>query len=108
MAAQGETHLLIIPNTEHSLTTGIPELITTMPTMYLSISKQQTQDARPSFDYSRDEASGELTITVDAKWKTSKVLCPLAHILLPCSLVPLFPCPPAPLPPCPLAARTTL
>jgi PhoPQ-activated pathogenicity-related protein len=74
MASKGETHLLIIPNTEHSLSTGIPELLTALPSVYVSMSLQQPREERPYFSYSIDNTTGELSVTVPAKFVPSKVV----------------------------------
>jgi PhoPQ-activated pathogenicity-related protein len=74
MASKGETHLLIIPNTEHSLGTGIPELLTALPSVYVSMSLQQPREERPYFSYSINNTTGELSVTVPAKFVPSKVV----------------------------------
>jgi len=57
----GEKRLLIAPNSEHSLTTGIPEVITCLSTVFLSIAENRPI---PSFDYAVDTSNGELTVTI--------------------------------------------
>jgi hypothetical protein len=61
---KGETHLLIAPNSEHSLSTGIPEVLDTLSTFVSSIANGHT--TRPSFTYSREESNGKLTVSVHA------------------------------------------
>ena len=47
----GETHLLISPNSEHSLATGIPNVISSLSTLGRSIASGRTTADRPTFDY---------------------------------------------------------
>jgi len=67
----GESNLLIIPNSEHSLTTGIPEIISSLPAVYKSIALQKE---RPSFDYAYDNTTGEITVTIPEGIEHGKVV----------------------------------
>ena len=58
----GEKHLLIAPNSEHSLSTGFPEIIESASYLVHSIAAGKT--SRPNFDYAYDASTGALTITV--------------------------------------------
>ena len=62
---QGETHLLIPPNSEHSLATGLPEVLETMSASFLSIARNEPSTSRPHFNYSVDKATGELVMSQD-------------------------------------------
>ena len=62
----GETHLLIAPDSEHSLATGIPEVIETVAVFISSVAAGHTEADRPQFTYAKDEATGAITVSVDA------------------------------------------
>ena len=62
----GETHLLIAPNSEHTLATGIPEVLETVIAFYASIAAGEEASARPSFDVAREATTGRITVTVPA------------------------------------------
>jgi PhoPQ-activated pathogenicity-related protein len=68
----GESHLLIVPNSEHSLASGIPELLETLTNFIGSIALGHT--TRPSFDYKYDSTTGEITVTVDPSFENTKVV----------------------------------
>lgn len=53
---QGEKHLLIVPNTEHLLVTGVLEIYASMGTFIRSLA--QGIKKRPTFDYSVDRVNG--------------------------------------------------
>jgi hypothetical protein len=57
----GEKHLLIAPNSEHSLITGVPEVVESLNTFIHSIAQGKT--TRPNFEYTRDKTTGALTVT---------------------------------------------
>ena len=61
---KGETHLLIVPNSEHSLSTGIPELIQVFSVFAHRIVVGHTEAERPTFNYTYDSLSGELTVQI--------------------------------------------
>lgn len=67
----GEKHLLIAPNSEHSLTTGIPEVVSTMSAVYNSI---VYQTERPRFDYRIDNSTGELSVQLPPGLAHGKVV----------------------------------
>jgi len=62
----GETHLVIIPNSEHSLATGIGVVTESVCSFVASIDAGDSASARPSFTYARNESSGVLTVVVPA------------------------------------------
>lgn len=60
----GEKHLYIVQDSEHSLSTGILELLPSLSTFVSSIAYGQTEADRPQFDYHIDESTGTLTVKV--------------------------------------------
>ena len=74
----GETHLLIAPNSEHSLASAVPELVETLNSFIKSIAAGDSAEARPSFDYTYDNATGgiEVKITSDRKPSVVQVCSP--------------------------------
>lgn len=60
----GESHLLIAPNSEHSLVTGVPEVIETLQTVVKSLAVGNPTSARPSFTYKFDETDGSITVNI--------------------------------------------
>lgn len=73
--ADGETHLLIAPNSEHSLATGIPEVVESMGAMISSLAEGHTREERPSFTFERDNATGTIVVTVaDGHYPTEVTL----------------------------------
>ena len=52
----GETHLLVAPNSEHSLSSAIPELIPSLVAFIASIDAKEPPSARPQFSYAVDAA----------------------------------------------------
>ena len=75
----GEKHLLIAPNSEHSLATGIPEVLDCLGTVIRSIAHGKTN--RPSFTYSFDEADGTITVTIPEGVEHGKVVLRHAETL---------------------------
>jgi len=59
---KGEMHLLITPNAEHSLASGIYTVISSLATFVRSIASGINQ--RPNFNYSRNDTDGSLMITI--------------------------------------------
>jgi hypothetical protein len=72
-------HLMIAPNSEHSLTTGIPEVLASISAFVASVADDEP--TRPSFNVTQDTATGELTVTVDPHFKPSKVVLRHAQTL---------------------------
>merc|ERR1711871_819786 len=70
----GEKHLLIAPNSEHSLASGIPEILDTMTAMIKSIAEGHGESNRPNFDYSYDPSNGEITVTIPPGLEHGKVV----------------------------------
>ena len=62
----GETHLLVAPNSEHSLSSAIPELIPSLAAFIASVDAKEPPSARPQFSYAVDASSGALTVTLPA------------------------------------------
>lgn len=60
----GEKHLTIMPNTEHSMATGMYEAVSLISTLYRSIAAGKTSNDRPRFDFQYDNDTGEITLTV--------------------------------------------
>lgn len=60
----GESHLLLADNAEHSLATGLPEVLDTIGAMIGSIASGITSAQRPSFTYTVDEATGEISVHI--------------------------------------------
>jgi PhoPQ-activated pathogenicity-related protein len=58
----GEKHLSIMPNTEHSMATGMYEAVSLISTYLRSVAAGKTD--RPRFDYTYDNVTGEITVTV--------------------------------------------
>jgi len=58
----GEKHLSIMPNTEHSMATGMYEAVSLISTWTRSIAANLT--TRPRWDFTYDNSTGEITITV--------------------------------------------
>ena len=56
----GENRLLIIPNSDHGLSTGMHDLLSTSSTFMRSIAEGKTE--RPSFEYTHDD--GVITVTI--------------------------------------------
>ena len=59
---QGEKHLIIMPNSEHSLATGIYGALSAMGTFIRSLASGITE--RPNFDYQYSPDSGELSVSI--------------------------------------------
>lgn len=62
----GEMHLIVIPNSEHSLASGIVVVTETVCSFVASIDAGQRAADRPDFSYERNESNGALTLTVPA------------------------------------------
>lgn len=60
----GEKHLMITRNAEHTMATGILPIANTLNTFVRSIAAKHGADKRPQFDYTFDEETGEITVTV--------------------------------------------
>lgn len=58
----GEKHLYIVQDSEHSLSTGIIELLPALSTFVSSIA--HGKKTRPSFDYGFDNKTGALSVTI--------------------------------------------
>lgn len=60
----GETHLLILPNAEHTMATNILGVLSSVSTMIKSIARGHTTQQRPSIEYTYDNATGELGVKI--------------------------------------------
>ena len=69
----GETKLLVVPNSEHSLITGIPKVLSTLSAFVASIAGSQTPEERPEFAFSRDHATGTVTVSLTRGEKPERV-----------------------------------
>jgi len=65
------TRLLIAPNSEHSLATGIPELLPCLTASFMAIAGGQPL---PTFQSSYDNATGRLVVTLPAGVQHGKVV----------------------------------
>ena len=63
-AMPGESHLLIAPNSEHSLATAIPEVLESVLAFVDSVASGAPTTARPTFSVLKDEVTGTITVTV--------------------------------------------
>lgn len=60
----GEKHLLIAPNAEHSLATGLKTVLQTMGSFIRSLSMNHTIDQRPVFEHQFVQETGEIVVKV--------------------------------------------
>jgi PhoPQ-activated pathogenicity-related protein len=58
----GEKHLLIVPNSEHSLTTGFFDIYSSLGTFVRSIASGI--EKRPEFEYFVNKVTGEISVTI--------------------------------------------
>jgi len=61
---KGETKLLISPNSEHSLITAIPNVLTSASAFARSIASGHTEEDRPSFDYQKNDDDNSIIVTI--------------------------------------------
>lgn len=73
----GEKHLLIVPNSEHSLVTGIPEVATSLGVFASSIA--HGRQTRPNFNYTYNNVTGELAVTISAQFPPASVVVHSGH-----------------------------
>jgi len=59
---KGEKHLIIMPNSEHSLASGIYGTLSSIGTFVRSLAKGITE--RPQFDYQYNAETGELSVSI--------------------------------------------
>lgn len=60
----GETHLYVVPNTDHSLATGFFNIIGSVGAFIRSVNRDNSPGKRPTFDYHLDESDGEISIKI--------------------------------------------
>lgn len=60
----GEKHLMITKNAEHAMFTNLGPIGSTINTFMRSIGAKHTAKDRPKFDYTFDEETGEITVTI--------------------------------------------
>ena len=65
-------HLMIAPNSEHGLSTGIPEILASISAFISSVAAEEAE--RPSFNVTKDVTTGEITVTTDPAFPPSKVV----------------------------------
>jgi len=65
----GETHLTILPNSEHVLATNLPGALSTISSFIKSVASGKTREDRPSFEYHHDNTTGELSVTIPEKFR---------------------------------------
>jgi hypothetical protein len=70
-ALQGDKFLLIAQDAEHSLATGIPEVLETLANVVSTIGAKQVL---PSFTQTYDAATGEISVTIPADVPHGKVV----------------------------------
>lgn len=75
----GEKHLLIVPDSEHSLSSAIPELLTSLTAAIASVVTGKTE--RPNFTYAVDKSNGEISVTIPEGVKHGKVVLRYAMTL---------------------------
>ena len=70
---EGESHVYIVPNTEHTMLTGIYSVLTKIGTWCRSLAAGIKE--RPTFSYKYEASNGTITVTVpEGQVKPSKVL----------------------------------
>jgi len=74
----GEKLLLIPPDSEHSLATGIPEVLSTTAAFFVDL---VTNVARPSLEFTRNATTGELVVTLPEGRAHGKVVLRHAQTL---------------------------
>merc|ERR1711871_1885060 len=70
----GEKHLLIAPNSEHTLSSGILEILDTMGALITSIAAGHGESDRPSFNYTYNATNGEIVVRIPPGMKHGKVV----------------------------------
>jgi PhoPQ-activated pathogenicity-related protein len=65
----GETHLLISPNSEHSLASAIPNVISSAGTIARSIASGKTTVDRPTFTYVKNESEKSITVNITKEYQ---------------------------------------
>ena len=74
-AREADLHLLIAQNSEHSLATGIPEVLPALSVFLHSIASGHTPEMRPQFEYEGPgRLDGRLAVTVPRARPPSKVV----------------------------------
>ena len=77
----GETKLLVVPNSEHSMATGLPEVVTTLSSFVASVAAdhhtttavEESKVERPAFTFTSNNVTGEITVTLTKGAKPSEV-----------------------------------
>jgi PhoPQ-activated pathogenicity-related protein len=64
---KGEKHLAIMPNSEHSLATGIFKVLSSVGSFVRSLAAKHTANDRPDFSYQYNPETGELGVTIPEK-----------------------------------------
>jgi len=73
LANAGETHLLIVPNTEHTFITNLGGTFSAITTFVKSIASGKTSAQRPRFSYSYNNVTGELSVKIPEQFEATSV-----------------------------------
>ena len=65
---EGEKHLMITPNAEHFLFTNVPGAMSAATTFIKSIQSGHISEERPQFDYTYNNETGELNVTIPEQY----------------------------------------
>lgn len=79
LVGKGETHLLIVPDSEHSMSTGVPEVASALSAFAGSII--HSTPTRPTISFTYDSTTGSVAVQVDSKSSPSKVVLHTAKTL---------------------------
>lgn len=69
---EGEKHLIILPNNDHGIE-SMDVVLTNWANFVRSLATPSIT-ARPNFSYTKDAATGKMTVTVDGSFKATQVL----------------------------------
>ena len=62
--SMGETKLLIAPNSDHSLKTALPELISSASALARSVAAGNSEKKRPALNYYKEDDSKTIMVTI--------------------------------------------
>jgi len=80
-AALPELHLLIAPNSEHSLATGVPEVVESLGAFVASLAAGEPIGGRPNFVHTQSNSTGEIVVKIDPGFKPTAVTLRYADTL---------------------------
>ena len=69
----GESHLLILPNAEHTMATNLPGVLSSVTTFIKSIVSGHTSEQRPRFEYQYCNETGQLNVTIPDNFDVDSV-----------------------------------